>query len=194
MNFLKKTYNWTLEKAQHKNAKWYLSLISFAESSFFPIPPDILLIPMALASKARALFYAFMCTLFSVLGGILGYAIGYFFYNSVGIYIVDFYHLENSFNIFENYYKEFGILIVFGAGITPFPYKFITIASGVFGLNIFLFIIVSIIGRGLRFYLIAILLYFFGEKIKLIIDKYFNILTIVFFILLVGSVFIIRFL
>ena len=194
MNFLKRTYNWTLEKAQHKNAKWYLSLISFAESSFFPIPPDILLIPMALASKARALFYAFMCTLFSVLGGILGYAIGYFFYNSVGIYIVDFYHLENSFNIFENYYKEFGILIVLGAGITPFPYKFITIASGVFGLNIFLFIIVSIIGRGLRFYLIAILVYFFGEKIKLIIDKYFNILTIVFFILLVGSVFIIRFL
>ena len=194
MNFLKKTYNWTLEKAQHKNAKWYLSLISFAESSFFPIPPDILLIPMALASKTRAQFYAFMCTLFSVLGGILGYAIGYFFYNSVGIYIIDFYDLENSFNIFENYYKEFGILIVLGAGITPFPYKFITIASGVFGLNIFLFIIVSIIGRGLRFYLIAILLYFFGEKIKLIIDKYFNFLTIVFFILLVGSVFIIRFL
>ena len=194
MNFLKKTYNWTLEKAQHKDAKWYLSLISFAESSFFPIPPDILLIPMALASKARALFYAFMCTLFSVLGGILGYAIGYFFYNSVGIYIVELYHLENSFNIFEDYYNEFGVLIVLGAGITPFPYKFITIASGVFGLNIFLFIIVSIIGRGLRFYLIAILLYFFGEKIKLIIDKYFNILTIVFFILLVGSVFIIRFL
>ena len=194
MNFLKRTYNWTLEKAQHKNAKWYLSLISFAESSFFPIPPDILLIPMALASKAKALFYAFICTLFSVLGGILGYAIGYFFYNSVGIYIVELYHLENSFNIFEDYYKEFGILIVLGAGITPFPYKFITIASGVFGLNIFLFIIVSIIGRGLRFYLIAILLYFFGEKIKLIIDKYFNILTVVFFILLVGSVFIIRFL
>jgi len=194
MNSLKKTYNWTLEKAQHKNAKWYLILISFAESSFFPIPPDILLIPMALASKAKALFYAFICTLFSVLGGILGYAIGYFFFNSVGIYIVELYHLENSFNIFEDYYKEFGILIVLGAGITPFPYKFITIASGVFGLNIFLFIIVSIIGRGLRFYLIAILLYFFGEKIKLIIDKYFNILTIVFFILLVGSVFIIRFL
>ena len=194
MNFLKKTYNWTLEKAQHKNAKWYLSLISFAESSFFPIPPDILLIPMALASKTKAIFYAFICTLFSVLGGILGYGIGYFFFNSVGIYIVEFYHLENSFSIFESYYKEFGILIVLGAGITPFPYKFITIASGVFGLNIFLFIIVSIIGRGLRFYLIAILLYFFGEKIKLIIDKYFNILTIVFFILLVGSVFIIRFL
>ena len=194
MNFLKNIYIWTLKKAENKNAKWYLSLIAFAESSFFPIPPDILLIPMALASKARALFYAFICTFFSVLGGILGYAIGYFFYNSVGINIVEFYHLENSFDVFGNYYKEFGILIVLGAGITPFPYKFITIASGVFGLNIFLFIIISIIGRGLRFYLIAILLYFFGEKIKLIIDKYFNILTIVFFILLIGSVFIIRFL
>ena len=194
MNFLRRTYNWTLKKAEHKNAKWYLSLISFAESSFFPIPPDILLIPMALASKTKALFYAFICTLSSVLGGIFGYAIGYFFFNSIGLYIVEFYHLENSFSIFENYYKEFGILIVLGAGITPFPYKFITIASGVFGLNIYLFVIVSIIGRGLRFYLIAILLYFFGEKIKLFIDKYFNILSITFFILLVGSVFIIRFL
>ena len=194
MNSLKRLYNWTLDKANHKNAKWYLSLISFAESSFFPIPPDLLLIPMALASKTKAIFYAFICTLSSVLGGILGYAIGYYFYKTLGIYIVEFYHLENSFSVFESYYKEFGILIVLGAGITPFPYKFITIASGVFGLNIFLFIIVSIIGRGLRFYLIAILLYFFGEKIKLIIDKYFNILTIVFFILLVGSVFIIRFL
>ena len=194
MNSLKRLYNWTLDKANHKNAKWYLSLISFAESSFFPIPPDLLLIPMALASKTKAIFYAFICTFSSVLGGILGYAIGYYFYNILGIYIVEFYHLENSFSVFEDYYKEFGILIVLGAGITPFPYKFITIASGVFGLNIFLFIVISIVGRGLRFYLIAILLYFFGEKIKLIIDKYFNILTVVFFILLVGSVFIIRFL
>ena len=194
MNSLKRLYNWTLDKANHKNAKWYLSLISFAESSFFPIPPDLLLIPMALASKTKAIFYAFICTFSSVLGGILGYAIGYYFYNTLGIYIVEFYHLENSFSVFEDYYKEFGILIVLGAGITPFPYKFITIASGVFGLNIFLFIIISIVGRGFRFYLIAILLYFFGEKIKLIIDKYFNILTVVFFILLVGSVFIIRFL
>ena len=194
MNSLKRLYNWTLDRANHKNAKWYLSIISFAESSFFPIPPDLLLIPMALASKTKAIFYAFICTFSSVLGGILGYAIGYFFYYTLGIYIVEFYHLENSFSVFEDYYKEFGILIVLGAGITPFPYKFITIASGVFGLNIFLFIIISIVGRGLRFYLIAILLYFFGEKIKLIIDKYFNILTIVFFILLVGSVFIIRFL
>ena len=166
MNSLKRLYKWTLDKANHKNAKWYLSLISFAESSFFPIPPDLLLIPMALASKTKAIIYAFICTFSSVLGGILGYAIGYYFYNTVGIYIVEFYHLENSFSVFENYYKEFGILIVLGAGITPFPYKFITIASGVFGLNIFLFIIVSVIGRGLRFYLIAILLYFLVKKLN----------------------------
>ena len=194
MNFLKILYNWTLVKANHKNAKWYLFFISFTESSFFPIPPDLLLIPMALASKTKAIFYALICTIASVLGGLLGYAIGFFFYNSLGFYIVEFYHLQNSFNIFENYYKEFGILIVLGAGITPFPYKFITIASGVFGLNIFLFIIVSIMGRGFRFYLIAILLYFFGDKIKLIIDKYFNILSIIFFILLVGSIYLIKFL
>ena len=194
MNLLKKLYTWTLSKAEHKSAKWYLILVSFSESSFFPIPPDILLIPMIIASKVKAFFYAFICTVSSVVGGIVGYAIGYYFYNSVGFYIVDFYHLQNSFQQFEDYYIEFGILIVLGAGITPFPYKFITIASGVFGLNIFLFFIVSIIGRGLRFYLIAILLYFFRDKIKLIIDKYFNVFTIAFFILLVGSVFIIRFL
>ena len=192
MNFLKKLYSWTLEKSNHKNAKWYLSLISFAESSFFPIPPDILLIPMVLASRIRAFFYAFICTISSVFGGIFGYAIGFFFYQSIGFYIVNFYHLENSFHAFENYYNEFGILIVLGAGITPFPYKFITIASGVFGLNIFLFITISIIGRGLRFYLISTLLYFFGENIKYIIDKYFNILTILFFVLLIGSFFIIK--
>ena len=194
MNSLKRLYNWTLDKANHKNAKWYLSLISFAESSFFPIPPDLLLIPMALASKTKAIFYAFICTFSSVLGGILGYAIGYYFYNTLGIYIVEFYHLENSFSVFEDYYKEFGILIVLGAGITPFPYKFITIASGVFGLNVLLFTAVAIIARGLRFYLLAFLLKLFGQVIEQLIDKYFNILATLFFILLVGSIMIVKFL
>ena len=194
MNSLKRLYNWTLDKANHKNAKWYLSIISFAESSFFPIPPDLLLIPMALASKTKAIFYAFICTFSSVLGGILGYAIGYYFYNTLGIYIVEFYHLESSFSVFEDYYKEFGILIVLGAGITPFPYKFITIASGVFGLNVLLFTAVAIIARGLRFYLLAFLLKLFGQVIEQLIDKYFNILATLFFILLVGSIMIVKFL
>ena len=193
MKILRSIYNWTLSKAEHKYSAWILSLVSFAESSFFPIPPDILLIPMVIAKRVKAWTYAFICTFSSVLGGVAGYAIGYFFYNSIGIIIINTYHLSNSFGAFENYYKEYGILIVLGAGFTPFPFKFITIASGVFNLNILLFITTTIIARGLRFYLIAGLLFVFGEKIKVLIDKYFNILAILFFILLIGSVLLIKF-
>ena len=193
MKILRSLYNWTLKKAEHKYSAWILSLVSFCESSFFPIPPDILLIPMVLAKRVKAWIYAFICTFFSVLGGIVGYAIGYFFYNTIGILIINTYHLSNSFEAFESYYTEYGILIVLGAGFTPFPFKFITIASGVFNLNIFLFIITAIIARGLRFYLLTTLLFIFGEKIKVFIDKYFNILAILFFILLIGSMLLIKF-
>ena len=193
MKFLRSLYNWTLSKVEHKYSAWILSVISFTESSFFPIPPDILLIPMIIAKRTKAWMYAFICTFASVLGGIVGYAIGYFFYNTLGVLIIDTYHLSNSFNVFENYYTEYGILIVLGAGFTPFPFKFIAIASGVFNLNIFLFIITAIIARGLRFYLLAGLLFIFGEKIKVLIDKYFNLLAILFFILLAGSMLLIKF-
>ena len=186
-------YKKCLDLAAHKSSNFYLGLVSFIESSFFPIPPDILLIPMVIAKRVKAWAYAFICTFSSVLGGVAGYTIGYFFYNSIGILIIDTYHLSNSFNVFESYYNEYGILIVLGAGFTPFPFKFITIASGVFNLNIFLFIITAIVARGLRFYLLAGLLFVFGEKIKVFIDKYFNILAILFFILLIGSVLLIKF-
>ena len=192
MKLLRSLYTWTLNKAEHRYSSLILSIVSFAESSFFPIPPDILLIPMIIAKRVKAWTYAFICTLSSVLGGVAGYAIGYFFYNSIGVFIVDTYHLSNSFSVFENYYNEYGMLIVLGAGFTPFPFKFITIASGVFNLNIFLFIITAIIARGLRFYLLAGLLFIFGEKIKILIDKYFNLLAILFFILFVGSVLLIK--
>ena len=192
MNLLRSLYNWTLKKAEHKYSSWILSIVSFSESSFFPIPPDVLLIPMIIAKRTKAWTYALICTLSSVIGGIAGYAIGFFLFNSIGILIVEFYHLSNSFNIFENYYKEYGILIVLGAGFTPFPFKFITIASGVFSLNIFLFILTAFVARGLRFYLLACLLFIFGEKIKILIDKYFNILAVLFFILLLGSFMLIK--
>ena len=192
MKFLRSLYNWTLNKAEHRYSSLILSIVSFAESSFFPIPPDILLIPMIIAKRMKAWTYAFICTFSSVLGGVAGYAIGYFFYSTIGVLIIETYHLSNSFNTFESYYNEYGILIVLGAGFTPFPFKFITIASGVFNLNIILFIIVSIFARGLRFYLIAILLFIFGERIKKIVDNYFNLLTILFFILLIGSVLLIK--
>ena len=188
MNIFRKLYNWTLNKARHKNASWFLVTVSFAESSFFPIPPDVLLIPMVLANRLRAWFYALICTLSSVTGGIIGYLIGFLFYSNIGSLIVDLYGLSNSFDNFENYYNQWGFWIVLGGGFTPFPFKFITIASGVFGLNIFLFIIVAIVARGLRFYLISSLLFIFGDQIRNLIDKYFNLLVSLFFILLIGSI------
>jgi len=187
MNFLRKLYDWTLEKSKHPRAVIFLSVISFAESSFFPIPPDIILIPMIIANKIKAWVYAFVCTISSVLGGVGGYLIGYYFYNSIGFLIINYYALDNKFSDLETYYNEYGIWIVLGAGFTPFPFKLITIASGLFGLNIFLFVFISFIARGLRFYLIASLLRIFGDTIVKIIDKYFNILSILFFVLLIGS-------
>ena len=192
MNILQKLYYWTLEKSGSKNSTWFLFFVSFTESSFFPIPPDIILIPMILAKRLKAWFYAFICTISSVLGGILGYAIGYFFYSNIGLIIIEFYGLNDSFNVFENYYSQYGIWIVLGASFTPFPFKFITIASGVFNLNIFLFVIVAIIGRGLRFYIVALLLFIFGKIIKKLIEKYFNLIASLFFILLIGGIILIK--
>ncbi len=192
MKIFRKLYNWTLDKSSKKEAPWFLSIVSFAESSFFPIPPDIILIPMILAKRAKAFIYASLCTLSSVVGGILGYLIGFLLFNSIGILLVNFYHLDESINEFKNYYNTYGAWIVIIAGFTPFPFKVITISSGLFQLNFIIFILCSILSRGARFYLIAGLLYFFGEKIKIFIDKYFNILTILFFVLLIGSILIIK--
>ena len=147
---------------------------------------------MILAKRAKAFIYASLCTLSSVVGGILGYLIGFLLFNSIGILLVNFYHLDESINEFKNYYNTYGAWIVIIAGFTPFPFKVITISSGLFQLNFIIFILCSILSRGARFYLIAGLLYFFGEKIKIFIDKYFNILTILFFALLIGSILIIK--
>jgi membrane protein YqaA with SNARE-associated domain len=194
MKILRKIYDWTLNKASHPKATWFLSLISFTESSFFPIPPDIILIPMIIAKRLKAWWYAFICTVSSVIGGIVGYYIGAFFYSTIGIIILKYYSLGDQFSNFESLYNENGMWIVLGAGFTPFPFKFITIASGFFHLNIFLFIIVALIARGSRFYLIAILLRIFGDWIKNFIDKYFNLLAILFFILLIGSFIFVKYL
>ena len=194
MNLIRKLYDWTLDKAGHPKATWFLVLISFTESSFFPIPPDIILVPMIIAKRVKAWTYAFICTVSSVIGGVAGYCIGYFFFTHIGTLIVEYYALSDQFNSFEVYYNQYGMWIVLGAGFTPFPFKFITIASGFFNLNIFLFIGVAIIARGLRFYLLALLLKIFGEMIKSLIDKYFNFLATLFFILLVGSIVLLKFL
>jgi len=194
MKVLRKLYNWTLKKSNHPQAVWFLSAISFIESSIFPIPPDIILIPMVLANKFKAWLYAFMCTISSVLGGILGYIIGAFFYSTIGYIIINYYGLESEFDRFEVLYNEWGMWLVLAGGFTPFPYKFITIASGVFNLNIIIFIICACISRGFRFFLLSLLLVLFGEWIKKKIDKYFNILSIFFFILFFGGIFLLKFL
>ena len=187
MNLLRKLYNWTLDKSNHPKAPWFLSIISFCESSFFPIPPDIILIPMVIANRAKAWIYAFICTISSVFGGVAGYFIGYFFYNSIGTFIIEYYSLGDQFINFESYYNKYGIWIVLGAGFTPFPFKFITIASGLFNLNLILFIVVAFLARGLRFFFLAGLLKLFSNFITRYIDRYFNILATLFFVLLIGS-------
>jgi membrane protein YqaA with SNARE-associated domain len=194
MNIIKELYDWTLNRSRHPKAKWFLAIISFTESSFFPIPPDILLIPMIIAKKTNAFLYAFICTISSVVGGIFGYCIGLFFFNSLGLLILNYYGLTDQFLNFENYYSKYGVWIILGAGFTPFPFKFITIASGFFNFNIIFFIGISLIARGLRFYILAFLLNIFGESIDKLINKYFNFLVSIFFILLVGSIMIIKFL
>ena len=187
MKFIRAIYDWTLRLAAHRRATWGLAGISFIESSVFPIPPDVVLIPMCLANRSRAFFYATICTAASVLGGVFGYAIGFFLFETLGRAILEFYGMFEKFDLFQKRYNDWGGWIVFGAGLTPFPYKVITIASGVTKMNLLVFIVASVIGRAARFFLVAALIWKFGAPIKTFIEKYMGILTILFFALLIGG-------
>jgi len=180
-------YEWTMDLASHRHARWGLAVVSFVESSVFPIPPDIILIPMILAQRTMAWIYATICTLSSVAGGVMGYAIGYFLFDTVGTAILDFYGKGEEFSTFQAQYNEWGVWIVLIAGLTPFPYKIITIASGVTALNFPVFIIASLVARGIRFFAVAALLWYFGEPIRAFIDKYFGPISIAFVALLIGG-------
>ncbi len=184
---IKGIYDWCMSLVAGKWALPVLCAISFIESSFFPIPPDLFLIPLILTCRTKAFKIAFYTTLSSVLGGFFGYAIGYFLYDVVGIPILEFYNATDKFETFKSYYNNYGSWIVFGAGLTPFPYKIVTIASGVTGLNLFVFGIASILSRGLRFFLIAWLLWKWGEPMKTYIEKNLGWLSILFFVLLIGG-------
>jgi membrane protein YqaA with SNARE-associated domain len=187
MKIIRGVYDWTLRLAAHRHATLSLFGISFIESSVFPIPPDVLLIVMCVADRKKAFFYAAVCTIASVLGGIFAYGIGYFLYDTIGHKIVEFYHYEEQFKNFQGLYNEWGGWIVLAGGFTPIPYKLITIASGVAQMNIMLFTVISILGRGARFFLVAALIWKYGEKVRYIIEKYMGILTIVFFVMLIGG-------
>lgn len=185
--WLRALYHWTLRQAASPYALWILALIAFIESSIFPIPPDILLIPMILAMRQRAWLLAGICTVASVVGGTAGYGIGALLYESIGQSILAFYGKQEAFDTFQGLYNEWGAWIVMMGGLTPFPYKVITIASGVTGLNLATFTLFSILARGMRFFLIAWLLWRFGEPIKAFIEKYLGLLTILFFLLLIAG-------
>ncbi len=184
---LRSLYDWTLKLSAHPRALWALAAVSFIESSVFPIPPDVMLIPMVLAARDRAWRIAAVCTVSSVIGGMLGYAIGYAAFETVGRPMLDFYGYAPKFDEFRGMYNDWGAWAVFMAGVTPFPYKVITILSGVTGLDIVVFTIASVLARGLRFFLVAGLLWYFGDPIRRFIEKYLNWLAVAFVVLLAGG-------
>lgn len=184
---LRRLYDWTIEKSGHPHAERWLAGISFIESSFFPIPPDALLAPMCLARPDRAWRYALICTVASVLGALLGYAIGYFLFETVGKAILDFYGAGEEFETFKQSFNEQGWVIVLLAGFTPLPFKVITIAAGTTHMSLLVLVVASIIARGARFYLVAGLLRAFGPPMKAWIDRNFALATTVIGLLAVGG-------
>lgn len=184
---LRRLYDWTMNQASGPNAPYALGAVSFAESSVFPIPPDVILIPMVIANRAKAWWYATLCTITSVLGGLLGYAIGALLFVEVAQPILSFYGYAEKFDSFADQYNELGAWIVFIAGVTPFPFKVITLASGATALNLPIFILSSIVARGLRFFVVAGLLYYLGPPIRAFIEERLALMFTIFVVLLVGG-------
>jgi len=181
-------YNWTLAWAVTPQAEWALFLIALAESSFFPLPPDILMIAMAVADPNRAFFFALICTTGSLIGGILGYGIGQY----GGQPILNKFFKRETVDRVEALFNKYDAWAIAVAGFTPIPYKVFTITSGAFNINFKTFVFASLAGRAGRFFIVATLFYFWGAQIKVWIDKYFNLLSIAFVVLLVGGFLAIR--
>ena len=168
---LKRTYDWCIAAADKPYALWILGAVAFAESSFFPVPPDIMLLPMSLARPQRAWLFASLCTVASVAGGVLGYAIGALLYDSLGHWLIQLYGLGDKVEAFRASYAQWGAWIIIGKGLTPIPYKLVTITSGFAGYNIWLFILCSIIARGGRFFIVSILLNRYGDVVRHEMEK-----------------------
>tara|TARA_B100000427_G_scaffold239063_1_gene201969 strand:+ start:127 stop:702 length:576 start_codon:yes stop_codon:yes gene_type:complete len=175
---VRKLYKNLLSAAKHRHANRYLAIVAFSESSFFPIPPDVMLIPMVLAKPNDWWRIALTCTLFSVIGGIAAYFVGFFLFQLVALPLLEFYNYQNKILEFNEMYHNWGGWVVFLAGLTPFPYKIITIASGMTQLNLALFIALSVLSRGLRFFAVSVLLYYFGDSIRALLEKYFGLITL----------------
>ena len=179
-HIVRRLYEWVLHWAHTPYGIWALFVLAFTESSFFPIPPDVLLIALALSIPAKSFRYALICSAGSVLGGLFGYFIGWQLMDLVGFPIIKFYGILEQYETVRQSYEEYNAVIVFIAAFTPIPYKLITITAGAFKLNILTFTIASLIGRSARFFLVAWLIHKFGQRIKEFIEKYFDILSVIF--------------
>jgi len=184
---LRRLYDWTLSLASKPSAPYALAAVSFAESSFFPVPPDAMLVPMMLARPDRAWFYALVCTVASVIGGILGYAIGVAFYDTLGARLFEFYGLTQGVEAFRHGYAEYGHWVILLKGLTPIPYKLVTITSGLASYPLGWFILLSALTRGARFFLVALLMSRFGPRIKAIIDDNFNLVATLAIVVILGG-------
>lgn len=191
---IKRLYDWTLGLAQHPHALWALAVVAFVESSFFPIPPDIIMIPMIIAMPHRAFLIAFVALVASVLGGLFGYAIGYFAFETIGEPILSAMGKGHAMEEFAERFNDMGFWAILTAGVTPFPYKVITIMSGWTAMPLHTFIITSLLARGLRFYLVAGLLWKFGSPIRDFIEKRLGLVTTIFLVLLFGGFLLVRYL
>ncbi|MEQ8897458.1 MAG: YqaA family protein [Roseovarius sp.] len=189
---LRRLYDSTIRMADHPRALWVLALVSFVESSVFPIPPDVLMIPMIIARPSRAWLIALVALVASVLGGLLGYAIGALAYEQLGRPILETLGKADSMDAFGTRFNDFGFWAVLTAGITPFPYKVITIMSGWTGMPLFTFVATSILARGIRFFLVAALLWKFGEPVRNFIEKRLGLMTIIFVVLLFGGFYLVK--
>jgi hypothetical protein len=180
-------YHWTLSLAESSRATWALATIAFAESSFFPIPPDVILVPMSLARPKRAYFYAAICTLASVAGGIMGYAIGWLLWDSVGSWLINLYGYASRMDSVKAGYDQWGWLFILVKGLTPIPYKLVTIVSGLLAYNFPLFVALSLVTRGARFFILAGLLTKFGGPIKDLLERHFATFMISIVVMIVGG-------
>ncbi len=186
-SLLQRLYNRCMEWIQTPAGIWVLFFIAVAESSFFPIPPDVFLIALCVGAPTKSFRFALICSVGSVIGGAIGYGFGYGFMGTLGQPILELYHLQDKYLTVQELYQQYDALAVGAAGFTPLPYKLFTITAGAFKINFLTFMLMSIFARSARFFLVAGLIYKFGEPVQHFINKYFNILTIVFLLLLVGG-------
>jgi len=183
----KRLYDWTISLAQSPRATWALALVAFAESSFFPIPPDTLLAPMALARPKRAFYYAGVCTAASVLGGVLGYAIGHLLYDTVGLWLIELYRYGQKVEAMQAFYAEWGWAFILVKGVSPIPFKLITIVSGLMHYDFFLFVLLCTITRGARFFLVAGAMNLWGDRLRDLLERYFAAFLAIILISVIGG-------